>query len=443
MLIITVLLTLGAAALTPAEPEEAVPAATPAGEETAPAEETADPTAEETVSAATETMYELSDLGFSITVPDSYSVQTRDLGDEMPGADVYLVGREENNELWVRMGSNEEIQALGNLSQLSMSEIEEYSRSLLSSVNGTGIYQVNNWRIEGINGVIFVRLDVHSIQEDRTDYGLEYYTIAQGKRLIVSLHNYASPLTVEQSQMLGNMIAAMDLADWAGVDYQPNTPVTSTEPASSSSGQFAAKWERIGNGEYKNADSEYIFIFNEDAEALRGSETIQNVTDAVLKTDKLKPSIVTCYKNNGDQAVIATFVGSKTGKGFADFMAITKDLDLLLDMNFGNAGTSGVFSQLVSYYIFGSHLTPSSAGEWICLILFYLLFYTALFVIVRFLAGRVRLGIALSAVLSYMVVAVVCHWLFTRFIQVPPLGLMALICTILNVLILSAGMGDD
>ncbi len=425
MLIITVLLTLGIGASALAEPDEAAP----------PAEQPAGP--------AAETVYELSDLGFSIAVPDTYSVQTRDLGNDMPGADVYLVGRYEENELWVRMGSNDEIRALDNLSQLSMSEIEEYSRSLLSSVNGSGVYQVNNWRIEGINGVIFVRLDVRSTIEERTDFGLEYYTIAQGKRLIISLHNYAAPLTVEQSQMLENMVSAMQLAEWAGVNEQPNAPVSAPEPVGSNNGQFAAKWERIGSGEYRNADSEYIFIFTEEAEALRNSESLRNITDAVLKTDKLKPSIMTCYKNNGDQTVIATFVGSKTGRGFADFLAVTKNLDLLLDVNFGNAGTSGVFSQLVSSYIFGSHTMPSGIGEWIALILFYLFFYSAVFVIVRFLAGRIRPGIALGAVLSYMVVAVIFHWFFTRFIQVPPLGLMILICAILNVLILSAGVGDD
>ena len=155
--------------------------------------------------------YELKELGLQVTIPDEYSIITRntpatdpifrDLGisksaliSHFEAGNIYFnaISNIYNEEIVVTMMEN---QLINNLALLKDDLLELLASSLISLYKDTGIY-VSKYEIYRHPQATFIK--VYFTDAEKTVHGLQYYTIYDGKAMNFTMRSYEGNLSLRQ-----------------------------------------------------------------------------------------------------------------------------------------------------------------------------------------------------------------------------------------------------
>ena len=212
--------------------------------------------------------YTVSDMGLSLTIPDEYTVFTRDMDkndpafadfgitkdtlmDQFTAGHIYLnaVLADGNEEIVVTMEENmiSEFNGLGETSLLMLaSTLKEGYEEYGISVSSYDIY--HHPQLE------FIRIYFNTT--DKTTYGLQYYTIYGGQAMNFTMRSYDGPISGSQERTIQNVVDSVDLHFYvptktpveetpAFVHKDPDTGTTFTVPANWSVQPFSKEREML------------------------------------------------------------------------------------------------------------------------------------------------------------------------------------------------------
>lgn len=217
------------------------------------------------VQAASE-KYDVSEMDLSLEIPSEYIVFTRemekddpawldygiskqDLMDQFTARHIYLnaVLPNGNEEIVVTMEENiiTEFNGLGDTSLLMLAS------SLKDGYEEHGIF-VSSYDIYHHPQLEFIRIYFNT--EDKTTYGLQYYTIYGGQAMNFTMRSYDGPISRTQENTIQNVVNSIDLHFYvpikspfeetpAFVHIDPDTGTTFTVPANWSVQPFSKKRE--------------------------------------------------------------------------------------------------------------------------------------------------------------------------------------------------------
>ncbi len=285
---------------------------------------------------------------------------------------------------------------------------------------------------------------MESISDSMKDYGIEYYTIANGKRLTLSLHNYEHPIGAEQKEYFAGMVEKASVAEWAGIrSAEETTAVTKTLETEELrvALQLPETWkETETKGKYSNGEGEYIFVACQEEQ----DYFLQILMDSEIGKMQTGKDyyLVSFLYDNGEQNIIASFLGLKNSQGHQDFLHMTENIYVLQEKMKMEAEPEPVApsrQQQIASAVFGLEEVLENTAGWAAAVVFYLFFYTMIFFILRLIAGKARLRYVFRIVLLYMIVTVGVQAFLGKLLHTPSVGWAVLFCGVLNFLILCVG----
>lgn len=189
-------------------------------------------------SAAGSTYY-LSELGMQIDLPEDYIVFTRDTPADDPNFILYGISKEDMDSLLVQQsmyldaitstGDAEVVvtmieSPLEDFNQLSDSTLKILASSFTAEYESMGITLLRS-EVYQHSQAKFLKIYISRSSEQGTVYGLQYYTVYDGKAINVTLHSYQGEIgAYEESELL-------DIVDTVRFDTAPqlNDPPAETE----------------------------------------------------------------------------------------------------------------------------------------------------------------------------------------------------------------------
>lgn len=170
--------------------------------------------------AAGNTTYDLDDLGLSIVIPDSYIVFTRSIKTNDPHLseygltkdgmeslmkerNIYLNAWDEevNFEIIVTMTEN----SINNLSPLSDTVLETLATSLSDQYRKVGISFIKS-EVYQHKQAKFLKIYISQPNNDMTVYGLQYYTVYDGKAINITLQSYSGDIDANKESVIKSIV---------------------------------------------------------------------------------------------------------------------------------------------------------------------------------------------------------------------------------------------
>ena len=170
--------------------------------------------------AAGSTTYDLDDLGLSIVIPDNYIVFTRSIESNDPHLSEYGLTKdgmeslmkersiylnawdeEVNFEIIVTMTEN----SINNLSQLSDTVLETLATSLSDQYRQVGISFIKS-EIYQHQQAKFLKIYISQPNNDMTVYGLQYYTVYDGKAINITLQSYSGDIDAKKETVIKSIV---------------------------------------------------------------------------------------------------------------------------------------------------------------------------------------------------------------------------------------------
>lgn len=208
------------------------------------------------------TVYQLDELGLSISFPSNYVIFTRNIDTHDPNLSVYgltkssmsshmverniyLDGwdRDVNQEITVTMIDSliTDFNLLGDtvLSTLATSLISEYA-NMGFTVSKSEIYQHSQAK--------FLKIYVSQPDGDSMVYRLQYYTVYDNKAINIILQSYLGQISSSQESTLKGIIdsAAFNTQPHKAENmFQPTTPFTYTDPKTQTTFTVPANWVQV------------------------------------------------------------------------------------------------------------------------------------------------------------------------------------------------------
>lgn len=189
-------------------------------------------------SAAGSTYY-LSELGMHIDLPEDYIVFTRDTPADDPNFILYGISKEDMDSLLVQQnmyldaitstGGTEVVvtmidSPLEDFNQLSDSTLKILASTFTLEYESLGITLLRS-EVYQHSQAKFLKLYISQSSEQGTVYGLQYYTVYDGKAINVTLHSYLGEIGAYEEGAL------LDIVDTVRFDTAPqlNDPPAETE----------------------------------------------------------------------------------------------------------------------------------------------------------------------------------------------------------------------
>ena len=187
------------------------------------------------VYAVETTTYRLDDLGLSVDVPVNLIVFTRDIKSNDPHLTEFGLTKEGMETLmedgniylnaWDKNGNYEVIitmteNSLNNFSLLSDTFLETLATSLSDVYKEAGISLIKT-EIYQHQQAKFIKIFISRPNNGSTVYGLQYYTVYDGKAINITLQSYSGDINVEKETILKTMV---DSVVFDSDLVQSNTP---------------------------------------------------------------------------------------------------------------------------------------------------------------------------------------------------------------------------
>ena len=181
--------------------------------------------------------YDLSELGMSIEIPDNHIVFTRNIKSSDPNLsaygltkdslsslmlerDIYLNAwdKDVNYEIIVTMTDS----PIEDLNLLSDTTLKSLDSSLKTTYESAGITYIKS-DIYQHNQAKFIKIYISQPNNGGTAYGLQYYTVYNGKAINVTLHSYSGKINSTHETTLKNIV------DTVHFDADPQLKDTPTQ----------------------------------------------------------------------------------------------------------------------------------------------------------------------------------------------------------------------
>ena len=165
-------------------------------------------------------VYELGELGISISMPENMLVFSRDIAEDDPDLpligmtkqqildvmldqDIYLNALEQNGEyeLVVSMTKSPVV----SMSMLGEEELNESIASLEQEYSNVGA-QLLNCVVYDQAAATFLEIRFSITEDNFTTYGLQYYTIYNNKAINVTLHSYIGEITADHETLMRTIV---------------------------------------------------------------------------------------------------------------------------------------------------------------------------------------------------------------------------------------------
>lgn len=204
--------------------------------------------------AAAPNKYELPELGLEVTVPEGYIVITRDMPaddpifpilgtthtafmEQLEASHIYLnaVSNNSYEEIVVTMIEN----SIDNLSLFSDTSLSTFASTIVNQFSGYG-YDILDYTIYQHSQAKFIKL--YFTDAEKTVYGLQYYTIYDGKAMNFTMRSYEGSISARQEAAIKTVVDSIHFDNpppvtEPGEDTQPfqytdaDTAVTFLVPA--------------------------------------------------------------------------------------------------------------------------------------------------------------------------------------------------------------------
>lgn len=168
--------------------------------------------------AAAPNQYGLSELGLEVTVPEGYIVITRDMPaddpifpilgtthtafmEQLEASHIYLNAVSDNSyeEIVVTMIEN----SIDNLSLFSDTSLSAFASTIVNQFSGYG-YDIMDYTIYQHSQAKFIKL--YFTDAEKTVYGLQYYTIYDGKAMNFTMRSYEGSISARQEAAIKTVV---------------------------------------------------------------------------------------------------------------------------------------------------------------------------------------------------------------------------------------------
>lgn len=212
-----------------------------------------------TAYASGTTEYALEELGVTVSLPSDYIVFTRDIDANDPNLAAYGFTKDSMSSLM----SEKSIYLNGWDADISHEVVITMMDSLITDFNlfsDTTLMTMATTFESGYKqaGITIIKSEIYQHAQAKflkiyisqpngtsTKYGLQYYTVYEGKAINITLHSYSGPTTSAQEMVLKNIVdsAAFDTEPQiAEPDFTPSGAFTYTDPTTKATFTVPANW---------------------------------------------------------------------------------------------------------------------------------------------------------------------------------------------------------
>lgn len=175
------------------------------------------------------TAYTINELGMSMNIPSDLYVFTRDIASDDPNPSHFDLTREEfinyfniNNiylnavseevtyEIVIYMVKNTD-QNVSDFTEYSDTELQVLLEDLSSTYEMNGVTYDNSVIYTGNPQVKFIKSSFQKANGDKPAYGLQYFTVYDGKEINITLDSYDKTVTPDREAMISKVIDSITL----------------------------------------------------------------------------------------------------------------------------------------------------------------------------------------------------------------------------------------
>ncbi len=308
------------------------------------------------VSAASNT-YDLDELELQVTIPNGYSVITRDtpasdpifsdlgttksaLINQFESSNIYLnaISDTYSEEVVVTMMEN----SLTNFSLLSDTALDTLASTLVSQYTNYGI-NVSKYDIYQHSQAKFVRL--YFTDTGKTVHGLQYYTIYDGKAMNFTMRSYEGSLSFRQETAIKTIVDSIkyDKAPPVADQGEDTTAFIHTDTDSGVTFTVPANWKQEAFSKDREfIDIKFVSTKEDGCTMIYGSTDMwsqMSASDRVGYTRSdlnssafTKSDIAEMYSTTADKISTVTYNGVEYFKGETNYTSDTYGVDITVKM---------------------------------------------------------------------------------------------------------------
>lgn len=301
--------------------------------------------------------YDLDELELQVTIPDDYSVITRDtpasdpifsdfgttksaLISQFESSNIYLnaVSDTYNEEVVVTMTEN----SLSNFSALSDTTLNTLTSTLVNQYTDYGI-NVSKYEIYQHSQAKFVRL--YFTDTGKTVHGLQYYTIYDGKAMNFTMRSYEGSLSSRQETVIKTIVDSIKYDKVPPVaDQGENTgSFIYTDTDSGATFTVPANWKQEAFSKDREfIDVKFVSTKEDGCTMIYGSTDVwsqMSASDRVGHTRSdlnnsafTKSDIAEMYSTTADKISTVTYNGIEYFKGEINYTSDVYGVDITVKM---------------------------------------------------------------------------------------------------------------
>lgn len=345
--------------------------------------------------------YDLNELELRVTIPNGYSVVTRDTPASDPvfsdfgttksaiisqfeSGNIYLnaISNKYNEEVVVTMTEN----SFTSFSLLSDTELDALASTLASQYTNYGI-NVSRHDIYQHSQTKFIKM--YFTDADKTVHGLQYYTICNGKATNFTMRSYEGNLSSRQETAIRTIVDSIkyDKAPAVTGQGEDNNPFLHTDTDSGVTFTVPANWKQKAFSK----DRDYIdvkFVSTKEAgcimiygstdmwEQLPASDRVGYTRSDINNSAFTSSDVAEMYGTTADKISTITYNGVEYFKGDINYTSDTYGVDITVTMTqliyidngwmylfqFSGASTHKLYSDFESLLKSVQYPTTSNVG---------------------------------------------------------------------------------
>lgn len=308
------------------------------------------------VSAASNT-YDLDELELKVTIPNDYSVITRDtpasdpIFSDLGTTKSAIVSQFETNNIYLNAISNtynEEIvvtnmkNSLSNFSLLSDTVLNTFASTLANQYKGYGI-NVSRHEIYQHSQAKFIK--VYFTDTANSVHGLQYYTIYDGKAMNFTMRSYEGSLSSRQETIIKTIVDSIkyDKAPPAADQGEDTNSFIHTDTDSGVTFTVPANWKQEAFSKDREfIDVKFVSTKEDGCTMIYGSTDMwsqMSASDRVGYTRSdlnssafTKSDIAQMYSTTADKISTVTYNGAEYFKGETNYTSDTYGVDITVKM---------------------------------------------------------------------------------------------------------------
>ena len=301
--------------------------------------------------------YDLDELGLQVTIPDGYSVITRDtrasdpifsdlgttksaLISQFESSNIYLnaISDTYNEEVVVTMTEN----SLSNFSLLSDTALNTLASTLVNQYADYGI-NVSKYEIYQHSQAKFVR--VYFTDTGKTVHGLQYYTIYDGKAMNFTMRSYEGSLSSRQETAIKTIVDSIkyDNAPPVADQGEDTNSFIHTDTDSGVTFTVPANWKQEAFSKDREfIDVKFVSTKEDGCTMIYGSTDMwsqMSASDKVGYTRSdlnnsafTKSDIAEMYSTTADKISTVTYNGIEYFKGETNYTSDAYGVDITVKM---------------------------------------------------------------------------------------------------------------